>query len=47
MLRNSMDLCVEVTWGTGGTALLLLSWNTCLLNPSADLFLSAEQSTLG
>lgn len=33
--------------GTGGTALLLLAWNTCLLSPSADLFLSREQSRLG
>uniref|UniRef100_A0A8C3U9F2 K Homology domain-containing protein n=1 Tax=Catharus ustulatus TaxID=91951 RepID=A0A8C3U9F2_CATUS len=43
MLRNSMDLCLEVTWGTGGTALLLLSWNTCLLNPSVESFILDQE----
>lgn len=47
MLSNSMGLYLEVTWGTGGTALLLLGWNICLLNRSADLFLSRKQCRLG
>uniref|UniRef100_A0A8C3ML58 Uncharacterized protein n=1 Tax=Geospiza parvula TaxID=87175 RepID=A0A8C3ML58_GEOPR len=43
MLSNSMGLCLEVTWGTGGTALLLLGWNTCLPNPSVESFILDQE----
>uniref|UniRef100_A0A674H2Z0 Ankyrin repeat and KH domain containing 1 n=1 Tax=Taeniopygia guttata TaxID=59729 RepID=A0A674H2Z0_TAEGU len=43
MLSNSMGLCLEVTWGTGGTALLLLGWNTCLLNRSVESFILDQE----
>lgn len=42
MLSNSMSLYLEIMQATGGTALLLLSWNTWLLNCSTYLFLSRK-----